>query len=626
MTPPTTPTAAELLQHAGALRALARRLVRDDATAEDVVQEAFAAALTRPPRHRSNLGGWLRVVARNVALRSHRGDSRRRRREHAVARGEARPSAEDAVALLEEQRAVVDAVLRLGEPYRSALVQHYFQGWSAARIARSEGVSRQAVSKRLAGGVARVRAALDRRHGGRRAHWLAALLPVAGLPHTAGTGAASSVATGAAVMGTKTLVGAAALSLGFFALGFASRPLLAPDEEPDPTVATSLHAHEAEPVLEGRSPPAPGEPPHSTAAAPPQPRADEWDRSDPKEWLQRINRHEVTQHAVPYFLALKQMPAQEARALLAWVFPRMNHEEKRVECLRAFGRTPRGELLVHVLGLSLADPTARVRKDAIYWAEGLGLEAFGEDPARLEAWIEENDGKPITQVIEENARAFGQRLKSLDPRGLHRVLESVDAGRFLNVPGERVDVAALLRREGVLEHLVQSLPRGNGDDEQELQNGILRWISTLKPDFAFVRQHFFDILREPAKHPPAVVTHAYALVGSRGTPEAIDALIASYETATDRMHWWAISTALAAAGATRAIPAMIGMIEADNGYNSIYGIGYFGLHSFTGVKYDESHDGRWWRDWWEKNSHRFAKEVPDPEIPRMSPVATGGSG
>ena len=43
--PTETPSAAELLQHAGALRALARRLVRDEATADDVVQETFATAL-----------------------------------------------------------------------------------------------------------------------------------------------------------------------------------------------------------------------------------------------------------------------------------------------------------------------------------------------------------------------------------------------------------------------------------------------------------------------------------------------------------------------------------------------------------------------------------------------------
>jgi len=40
-----------LLSHRPFVRALARRLVRDEARAEDVVQETWLAALRRPPRH-----------------------------------------------------------------------------------------------------------------------------------------------------------------------------------------------------------------------------------------------------------------------------------------------------------------------------------------------------------------------------------------------------------------------------------------------------------------------------------------------------------------------------------------------------------------------------------------------
>ena len=39
-----------LLRHSEWAQALARRLVSDDATADDVVQEAWLAALRRPPR------------------------------------------------------------------------------------------------------------------------------------------------------------------------------------------------------------------------------------------------------------------------------------------------------------------------------------------------------------------------------------------------------------------------------------------------------------------------------------------------------------------------------------------------------------------------------------------------
>lgn len=49
----------ELLAHAGWVRALAARLVRDPAAADDVTQEVWASALRSPPHERTNLRGWF---------------------------------------------------------------------------------------------------------------------------------------------------------------------------------------------------------------------------------------------------------------------------------------------------------------------------------------------------------------------------------------------------------------------------------------------------------------------------------------------------------------------------------------------------------------------------------------
>jgi len=65
------------------------------------------------------------------------------------------------------------------------------------------------------------------------------------------------------------------------------------------------------------------------------------------------------------------------------------------------------------------------------------------------------------------------------------------------------------------------------------------------------------------------------------------------------------------------IPYYIGMIDADNSYDSIYGIGYFGLRDFTNVEYSEFHDGAWWRRWWHANKSNFpleAQQIPIPEL------------
>src|SRR6185436_3645188 len=93
-----------------------------------------------------------------------------------------------------------------------------------------------------------------------------------------------------------------------------------------------------------------------------------------------------------------------------------------------------------------------------------------------------------------------------------------------------------------------------------------------------------------------------------------------------RSSWWEVSRGLSALGDPAAIPTMIAMIEADGStYDSVYGIGYFGLGygelgKLTKVKYDEKHDAAWWRAWWEKNRSRFG-EAGNAAIPSVRPRA-----
>ena len=114
------------------------------------------------------------------------------------------------------QRALVDAVLALDEPYRSAVLLRYFEGLEPAEIARRRGVPAGTVRSHLSRGLAELRAALDRRHGGDTRTWCAALLPLAiespGAP--AGTLLATSLTLGGLTMNLSTplLLGAAVLA------------------------------------------------------------------------------------------------------------------------------------------------------------------------------------------------------------------------------------------------------------------------------------------------------------------------------------------------------------------------------------------------------------------------------
>lgn len=192
-------SAEELLHHGEALRALALELLHDRAEAEDLVQHAYLRALEEPPRSRRALGSWLRRVVRHRAIDGVRALHRRRAREFAVARPEAalpEPSTEER---LEAREQVLAAVRALEEPYRTAVVLRFLEGLSVTEVAEREGCPKKTIETRLARALNQLRRRLDARHGGRRAAWAIALLPVGEFASRA------AAASATAALGSNTL-------------------------------------------------------------------------------------------------------------------------------------------------------------------------------------------------------------------------------------------------------------------------------------------------------------------------------------------------------------------------------------------------------------------------------------
>ena len=73
----------ELLSQTQWLRQLARSLVKEGA--DDLVQDAWIAALRSPPRGERGLRPWLRTVVTNAARLRWRGDANRAAREETAA-------------------------------------------------------------------------------------------------------------------------------------------------------------------------------------------------------------------------------------------------------------------------------------------------------------------------------------------------------------------------------------------------------------------------------------------------------------------------------------------------------------------------------------------------------------
>ncbi|MEL6712379.1 MAG: RNA polymerase sigma factor, partial [Planctomycetota bacterium] len=198
------PAPVDLTGHLRWMRALARGLVRDDAAADDLVQDAAVAALRDKAARPLDVRAWLGSILRNRARDAGRSRDAREAREAASARPE---SGEDTSEL--EQRAAIGAelsqrVLGLDEPLRSTLLMRYWDDLPPRVIAKRTGVPVATVKSRLARGLERLRRDLDASRGGDRKAWLVVVLPLAGKAPLVAAGSA----VGWTVMNVKILAAA----------------------------------------------------------------------------------------------------------------------------------------------------------------------------------------------------------------------------------------------------------------------------------------------------------------------------------------------------------------------------------------------------------------------------------
>ncbi len=157
------------------LRRLARGLVQGDADADDLVQDAWVAALRSPPDDPARLGGWLRRTLRNLAIDRRDAAARRRGHENAVA--QPAESSDPDPGRIETLRALLAEVEALDQPFRETIELRFLEGQPPRQIATRLGVPVATVHSRIQRGLARLRVRLDARHGGDRRAWLVGLGP-----------------------------------------------------------------------------------------------------------------------------------------------------------------------------------------------------------------------------------------------------------------------------------------------------------------------------------------------------------------------------------------------------------------------------------------------------------------
>ncbi|MFT7076678.1 MAG: RNA polymerase sigma-70 factor (ECF subfamily) [Planctomycetota bacterium] len=269
---PVPDLAVQLLQESDWVRSLAQSLVRSEADAEDLAQDAIVEALeARGSRRPRRLRAWLATTTRRKALdyyrrRSTRAEALHRLGTEAVAAEGAPPLDSDERFALHEELA--RALRGLPQADRDLLLRRHVDQVPPRQLASELGMTSEQVRKRLTRALDQVRQKLRQTERG-EAGWNRALLALAA-PAVSAMGP-SFLASLTAMSITKTLVATAALALmGATAWWWLSPDTISPPDSPSPPRASRrnrarvqvpphrLSESSTKPVLQPRAPRAPG--------------------------------------------------------------------------------------------------------------------------------------------------------------------------------------------------------------------------------------------------------------------------------------------------------------------------------------------------------------------------------
>ncbi len=215
--PDLTRLASQRQSDLDSLRRLARAIVGEE-QADDVVQDAWAAALAHRGNAPDNWPGWMMRVTQRLAwkrrMQAHnRVDREREAALRAASMGDepkggasAGRAPDELIAEIEEKQALERALLELDDPYRSALLWRYYEDLPLAEVARRAGCSASTTRTHVQRGLERLRRKLEEERGSDwRAGLLPLLLPASGaLPQGAG-GVLGASMVGAAKVGALAL-------------------------------------------------------------------------------------------------------------------------------------------------------------------------------------------------------------------------------------------------------------------------------------------------------------------------------------------------------------------------------------------------------------------------------------
>jgi RNA polymerase sigma-70 factor (ECF subfamily) len=606
-------TSEELLQ-------VACHLVRDPSLAEDVVQATFLAAIRHADRYDgvSPLQGWLYGILWREAAKVRRGSAREVDPAQLVSREEEDPA--DSLAAAELPREVVRALERLPNRYREVVEPHLCDGRSPGDIARELGRSPGTVRSQIHRGLERLRRTLPagltpvpamfalRGLGSVRE----SVLSSAGVSQSVATAAALAPAAGGA-LAFKGL--AVAGGVGVLALagtwGLHGNPFTRPSIEaasglafPKGSEIAGLHASVASVDSEVGDAAAPSEERSAVQPAPePEPKPEltfefwiaRFGEGEPQDW-----RHGL---AIAYEIA--ELPPDDALRIMSGVWPHLSVPVKE-QVLKPFVFGGH-EHALKVLHLAATDEALTVQGRSFGYLRSYAFRDFSTDYEAYLRWADAAQGRPLAEVISTSAREVVQELLTLSAPELAARMAALDRLDFEAGLEAGVDVAEVMRQAGGLRVLETCLL----DPDPELRGKAIDWSKSMGAGEPWLRTWVLPSIEQPDTVEPQVLDNCLRALGRPDCTWARDPIVAYLKRIPASEEGLAMSAAgaLADMGDLRAIPALIEVLLADREGVLTYEVGYFGLAKLTGVNWQETYDGAWWLDWWEKNHRRLPPEV-----------------
>ena len=184
--------AQDLLEHYAVILRIARQAARTRDEAEEVVQEVALRVLSGKVHSENGAGPVLSGVVRNVVREAWRREQRAADRNRRAEPGRAPVDPLELLTRLELHRSLIQAIDRLPQPYRAAVLMRYVDGLSAHTIADNEARSVETVKSRIQRGRAQLRSRLGDR--------MPVLVGAGGTSFVGESGFGSTVVKGGALM------------------------------------------------------------------------------------------------------------------------------------------------------------------------------------------------------------------------------------------------------------------------------------------------------------------------------------------------------------------------------------------------------------------------------------------